>query len=58
MDTGDYVKPSKLTVAEHLTEWLRDYVTIAVRPRTFEGYSMIVRKHLIPSLGSNVLTQL
>ena len=58
MDSGGYVKPSKLTVAEHLRDWLRDYAATTVRPRTYEGYAMIVEKHLIPGLGRIVLTQL
>lgn len=58
MDTGSYVTPTKLTVAQHLRDWLGDYATITVRPRTLEGYTMIVEKHLIPSLGGIVLSQL
>jgi integrase len=58
LDTGSFIKPSKLTVAEHLRDWIRDYAAMTVRPRTFEGYSMIVEKHLIPSLGGIVLSQL
>lgn len=58
LDTGGYVKPSKLTVAEHLRDWLRDYAATTVRPRTYEGYAMIVEKHLIPGLGKIALSQL
>ncbi len=58
MDTGSFIKPSKLTVGEFLTQWLRDYAASNVRPRTIEGYRMIVERHLIPSLGNIGLTQL
>ena len=58
MDTGDFVKPTKLTVGEHLRDWVRDFVPAAVRPRTYEGYAMIVEKHLIPNLGHIALSQL
>ena len=58
LDTGDFVKPTKLTVGEHLRDWVRDYATAAVRPRTYEGYAMIVEKHLMPNLGHIVLSQL
>jgi len=58
IDTGGYIKPSKLTVGEHLRDWIRDYAAITVRPRTLEGYAMIVEKHLVPGLGGIVLSQL
>ena len=58
IDTGNYVKPTNLTLSEHLRDWLRDYAVTAVRPRTYEGYAMIVEKHLIPGLGQIVLSQL
>ena len=58
IDTGDYVKPTNLTLSEHLRDWLRDYAVTAVRPRTYEGYAMIVEKHLIPGLGHIALSQL
>ena len=58
VDTGRYVKPTKTTVAEFLRQWLRDYVATNVRPRTAEGYQMVVEHHLIPSLGNVALAQL
>ena len=58
LDTGHYAEPSKLTVAEHLRDWLHDYAATTVRPRTYEGYAMIVEKHLIPGLGAITLGQL
>lgn len=58
LDTGGYVKPSKLTVAEFLRQWLRDYAAANVRPRTFERYSSIVERHLIPAIGSIPLVRL
>jgi integrase len=45
------VKPTKQTVGEYLEEWLRDYVTTNTAPTTADGYSDIVRAHLIPELG-------
>lgn len=58
LETGAYVKPAKLTVADYLEQWLRDYVAVNTAPRTCERYSEIVTLHLIPALGSLPLTGL
>ena len=58
VDTGDYVKPGNLTVGAFLVQWLRDYASTNVRPRTIEGYRDIVNGHLIPGLGKIHLLQL
>jgi integrase len=58
VESGTYVKPSKLTVAEFLEGWLEDYVMISTAPRTAERYEEIVRVHLIPALGSLPVTAL
>ena len=51
LDTGGYVEPHKLSVAEYLECWLADYVAHAVSPKTAERYTEIVRRHLVPALG-------
>ena len=58
MDTGNYMKPSRTTVADYLTMWLADYVKPNLSPRGYERYESIVRVHLVPSIGSIPLTQL
>lgn len=58
LDTGEYVEPTKLSVAEYLERWLKDYARNAVAPKTFERYSEIVRCHLIPALGDQPLAKL
>src|SRR5262245_50389749 len=57
-NTGDYVAPSKMTVAEYLERWLRDHAEHKVAGRTFQRYGEIVRKHLIPALGRYQLSKL
>ncbi len=52
LEQGAYIKPTRLTVAQFLEEWLRDYVRTNTAPRTAERYQEIVRIHLIPALGS------
>jgi len=58
LDKGGFVKPTAKTVAEFLNQWLKDYATDHVRPRTFQRYQGIIRCHLIPTLGSIPLTRL
>lgn len=58
LDTGTFMKPGKTTLAEFLERWLKDYVWSNLAPKTAEGYEHIVRRHLIPSLGNILLTQL
>ncbi|MEE9247412.1 MAG: N-terminal phage integrase SAM-like domain-containing protein [Dehalococcoidia bacterium] len=58
LNTGGFVKPSKLTLADFLTRWQRDYVDTNVRPRTADGYRQIVENHLIPELGNIPFAQL
>ena len=58
IDNGTFIIPGKITLAEYLERWLRDYVKPNLAPRTAEGYESIVRCHLVPALGSIPLTQL
>jgi len=52
VETGDYIKPTKLTVGEYLEHWLQGYVATNTTPRTRERYEGIVRFYLAPALGS------
>jgi len=58
VDTGGFVRPARLTVGELLKRWLKDYVWSNLAPKTAEGYEHIVRRHLVPALGSLSLTGL
>ena len=51
LDTGDFVQPSRLNMADYLEQWMTDYVTISVRPTTARGYRTIVNR-LKQSLGN------
>jgi len=57
-DAGAYVKPERMTLADFLRQWLAEYATPSLAPRTVEGYRTIITAHLIPSLGSIPLTKL
>ena len=58
VDNGTFMKPSKTTLGEYLEKWLKDYVWTNLAPKTAEGYEHIIRRHLTPSLGNTILTQL
>ncbi|MFN3653514.1 MAG: tyrosine-type recombinase/integrase [Armatimonadota bacterium] len=58
LNTGVYVQPAKLTVAEYLERWLTDYAQTNVSPKTLENYTEFVRKHLIPAFGNQLLAKL
>jgi integrase len=43
--------PGRLTLAEHLSNWLEGYVKTNCSQRTLDGYQSIVERHLVPALG-------
>jgi integrase len=51
LDKGVYTPPGRLTLAEHLHNWLEGYVKTNCSQRTLDGYQSIIERHLIPSLG-------
>ena len=57
-DTGIDQLPGRLTTGDYLERWLGDYARTNTAPRTFETYESIVRKHLVPALGSIVISKL
>jgi len=58
LEQGSYVKPNKITLGEWLRQWIKDYATMNTTDRTQESYSSIVERHLIPSLGKIILTDI
>ena len=58
LDKGVYTPPGRLTVAEHLHQWLDGYVKTNCSQRTLDGYQSIIERHLIPALGHIQLKQL
>ena len=51
LEKGVYSPPGRLTLAEHLNNWLGGYVKTNCSVRTHDGYESIVKNHLIPNLG-------
>jgi len=48
---GTLAEPTRQTVREFLEAWLRDWARTSVGPRTFETYSRVVRRYVVPVLG-------
>ena len=57
-DGGIFVPPGKLTIARYLESWLKDYAWPNLSPRTAEEYESMIHRHIAPSLGKILLTQL
>ena len=54
---GNYLEPSKVTLAEFLGRWL-NHIKSQVSPRSHERYAEIVHTHIVPLLGAVPLTRL
>ncbi len=57
IDLKTYTAPSKMTVEEWSTIWLRDY-QVDVRPSTAFNYRRALERYIIPALGSMKLDKL
>ena len=58
LDKGVYTPPGRLTVTEHLNQWLTGYVKTNCSQRTLDGYQAIIEHHLIPAFGQLQLKHL
>ncbi len=56
-ETGTFVEPHRMTVAEYMTKWLES-VRQKVEPNTYRGYEQRSRTHIVPDLGHVKLTEL
>ncbi len=57
-EKGIYTPPGRLTLAEHLHNWLTGYVKTNCSLRTLDAVQSIVEHHLIPALGNIQLKHL
>ncbi len=51
LEKGIYTPTGRLTVAEHLRNWLEGYVKTNCSHRTLDSHQSIIETHLIPALG-------
>ncbi|MEJ7569018.1 MAG: tyrosine-type recombinase/integrase [Gaiellaceae bacterium] len=52
MHRGEYVEPTKETLAAYLLRWLPTAEARGLRPSTLVGYRLMIEKQIIPRLGS------
>lgn len=57
-DRGIITPQARLTLAQHLRNWLSGYVATSCGPRTIDSYESIAERHIIPALGHYQLRQL
>ncbi|PRD40664.1 site-specific integrase [Phyllobacterium phragmitis] len=57
LKSGNYIEPTKQTVAEFFDEWLM-FVKPSVAPKTHERYAEILQKGVAPLLGDVTLARL
>jgi integrase len=58
LDTGSFVRSTKITLGEFVKRWLKDYAAANLAPRTAQGYEAIAETHLLPLLGNIPLVEL
>lgn len=58
LDRGVRVSEENWTVADYLTHWLETVVKPYRAPKTHQGYELVVRRHIIPTLGKRRLRSL
>lgn len=57
VNDGTYTDPSRLTVAQWMDLWTRDYL-VSVKPNTARAYRCHTKNHIRPGLGAVRLTEL
>ena len=57
VDNDVLVRPGRLTVEQHLNQWLKGYA-VALSPQTHNLYRHMVKKHIAPAIGAIPLSQL
>jgi integrase len=58
LNTGFYVEPSRMTLAEWLVDHWLPVTRTRVKPTTFRAYRSSIRHHIVPSLGGVALGKL
>ena len=51
LNSGSFHKPSEISVADYLDQWLDQYVNANLRPNTQSTYKGIVNNHIKPAVG-------
>jgi len=57
LEDGIYIEPSKTSVSEYLTNWLKS-IDAKLSAKTYERYEEIINNHFIPNIGHHKLNKL
>lgn len=52
LDKGVYQRPSKITVADWMQEWLQTFCANKVKPLTYISYQGMTKNHIVPLIGA------
>ena len=58
VESQTYVRPSKITVAEWMDEWMATYIINSRSVTTIDGYKNQIENYLVPALGDVYLQDL
>lgn len=58
LDEGTHVDPQKMTLAQWIEIWVRDYAAPTVSAKTLERYSELLRLHVVPYIGQQAMQKL
>src|SRR5580765_1061603 len=58
LDRGVRVSVENWNIQSYLEHWLATVVKPNLAPKTYQGYELIVRRHIIPAIGSKKLRAL
>lgn len=58
LNAGSYHKPSDISVADYLDQWLEQYVNMNLRPNSQSTYKGLVNNHIKPAVGHFKLSSL
>ena len=57
-DSGLVFDAGNLTVAEYMDRWLRESARNRLRPKSYEDYTGLAQRHIVPALGHVKLKKL
>lgn len=58
LQTGTFVEPNEMTLAELLKQWMEVYCQANLRPTTYATHDSYIKNHIIPELGAIPLAKL
>jgi len=57
LDIGEFIEPTKETVAEYIDKWLETSARQRVREKTFVSYKQLMDRYIKPAIGDQLLSQ-